>query len=179
MQTWREERRRTKTSSQRSTTNTNEHGLNCWTRWWVGVHAKRAVGGGNQRTGHDGTSQAHHRVEARPCREAEPQAEARVDGPCRRRWSTEPTRKSRAGERWARKSYAGTHRKRRRPARRQKRGRGGYHDSRWSLLKPAPQLRGGARGCEQPRWRCGCRTQVQSHVATFDLQLCKSRGVRM
>jgi hypothetical protein len=31
------------------------------------------------------------------------------------------------------------------------------------------QLRGGARGCEQPRWRGGCRTHVRSHVATFNL----------
>jgi hypothetical protein len=33
-------------------------------------------------------------------------------------------------------------------------------------------------GCEQPRWRCGCRTYVPSHVATFNWQLCKSRDVR-
>ena len=44
--------------------------------------------------------------------------------------------------------------------------------------RAAAQRRGGARGCEQPRWRGGCRTHVRSHVATFNLQLCKSRGVR-
>jgi len=40
-------------------------------------------------------------------------------------------------------------------------------------------LRGGARGCEQPGWRGGCRTSVRSHGATFNLQLCKSRGVQL
>jgi hypothetical protein len=36
-------------------------------------------------------------------------------------------------------------------------------------LKPALQRSCAAapEGCEQPRWRCGCRTHVRSHVATL------------